>query len=100
LALLTAHKSAVPVDGVPVGIPGRRAEHADRASELVESQHPIVRDVAEQQVAAGGEICRPLRPASPGVQPLDPLVALTAAKPFVDDLELRPDPVNHKRTVS
>ena len=43
MPVLTAHQTTLPVDRVAVGIARRSAEHADRARELVNSQHPVVR---------------------------------------------------------
>ena len=100
MTLLTAHQAPLPIDGVAVGVTGRCAELADRAGQLVESQHPVVRDVAEQQIAARWEVRRPLRPATARVQTCDPLVPLAPAKPLVYDLEPRPDPIRHGHTLS
>ena len=48
----------------PLRVAGRRAEDADRARRLVPAQHPVVRDVAPDEVAAGGEVGRALGPAA------------------------------------
>ena len=94
MTLLAGDQPTLPVDRVAVGVAGRGAEDADCARQLVEPQHPVVGDVAEQQVAPRGEVRRPLRPAATREHTLDPLVALAATKPFVDDLELCPGSIH------
>ncbi|HEY9412122.1 MAG TPA: hypothetical protein VIP77_21265 [Jiangellaceae bacterium] len=95
LALLAADEPAQPIDGVPVGVSGGLAPHADRTRGLVPAQDAVVRDVAEQEVAAGREVGGPLGPAAAGEQALHPLVAVARPEPLVDHLEPRLDNVRH-----
>ncbi len=95
-ALLAADQPALPVDGVAVGVAGRLAEHAHRAGGLVPAQDPVVRDVAEHQVAPGREVGGALGPAAAGVQAFQPLVPAAGPEPLIEHLEPRLDRVPHR----
>ena len=88
VAVLARHQPAVGVERVAVGVAGRMAEHADRASGLVPAQQPIVGDVADEEVATGRDVHRALRPPAPDVKALDAVVALDVAEALVEHLEL------------
>ena len=69
--MLAGDQPALAVHGVAVGVIGWRAEDAQVVVVLQQPHLPVVRDVAENQVAAGAEIGRPLGPAEAGGDPLD-----------------------------
>ena len=73
--VLAGDEPALAVAGVAVGIVRRLAEHADRAGLLLPFHDPVVRDVAEQQIAAVAEPHRPLGKAHAAGDPLDRGVA-------------------------
>src|SRR5262245_10933184 len=50
-AMLARDKAPLPVAGVTVGVIGRLTEHTDRARLFSPAQHPIVRNIAPQQIA-------------------------------------------------
>jgi hypothetical protein len=59
------------------------------------AQHPVVRDVAENQIPTGGEIGRALGPAAFGEQALQPCVAVCTPEPLVERLEPGRDSLDH-----
>src|SRR5882757_4439685 len=69
--VLAAHQPALAVARIAVGVVRGLAEDADRAGLLLPFHHPVVRDVAPQEVAPVAEPDRPLAPAEPGRQKLD-----------------------------
>src|SRR5260221_7511646 len=69
--VLAGDETALAVARVAVGVVRRLAEDADRAGLLLPFHHPVVRDVAPQQIAAVAEPHRPLAPAEAGRQALD-----------------------------
>ena len=74
------------VDGVPIGVVAGLAEHRHRAIGLVVPHHPVVGDVRPNQVAAGCEVGRTLRPAGPRPKHLEMHVGERhTEKPFVED---------------
>ena len=88
-AVRAAHEPALAVDRVAVGVARRRAEDADVAGGLVPAQHPVVGDVAPDQVAPGREVGRPLGPAAALEQLLDARArAHEAPEALVEDLVL------------
>src|SRR5215470_7875227 len=93
IPLLAADQASLPVHGVTVGVPGRRPEFPDHASELVEPQDAVVGDVAEDEIAAGREVGRTLGPPAAGEQSLRPGVAVALPEPLVQHLQLGPDSV-------
>ena len=99
VAVLARHQPALEVECVAVGIASRLAEHADGARGLVPAEESIVGDVAEQQVAAGGNVDRSLRPPALDVEAFDPAVALDVAEALVEDLELGGNEVDHRHFV-
>src|SRR6266542_3707797 len=80
--LLAADQAALSVDGMAVGIASGLAEDAYRASSLIPAQDPVVRDVAEDEVAPGGEVGRSLGPTAPCVEALHPHIAAAEAEPL------------------
>src|SRR5215469_13958688 len=95
-ALLAADQAALAVDGVAVGIAGWLAEDAYRVSGLVPAEDPVVRDVAEDEVAPGGEVGGSLGPSASGVQAFHPVIPATTPEPLVEHLELRLERVPHR----
>ena len=69
--VLARDQPALAIDGVAIRVVGRLAKHADRAVALVVSQHPVVGDVREDEVARGGEVRRALGPSRAGPEALD-----------------------------
>ena len=84
--LLTGDQAAVRVECVAVRKAGRFAEDTDRAVGLVPTHQAVVRDVAPQQVAPGGDVDRPLRPPLAGRDPPDSDVAAQAVERGMHDL--------------
>ena len=70
-AVFARDEPALAIDGVAVGVVGRFAKYADRAVALVVSQHPVVGDVREDEVARGGEVRRALGPSRAGPEAFD-----------------------------
>src|SRR5262249_10522917 len=79
---------AVEIAGIAVGMVGMGAEDADMAVLLEPAHHPVVRDVAPQEIAAVAEIDRPLGPAEAGGDALDRGIALLG-KTLVELLDTR-----------
>ena len=69
--VLAGDEPALAVARVAVGVVGGLAEDADRARLLLPLHHPVVRDVAPQEVAPVPEPHRPLAPTEAGAEPLD-----------------------------
>ena len=69
--VLAGDEAALAVSRVPVRVAGGLAEDADRARLLLPLHHPVVRDVAPQEVAPVPEPRGPLAPAEAGAEPLD-----------------------------
>src|SRR5262245_16615922 len=61
--MLACEQTALPVARHAVRIVGWAAKHAPCAGRLVITHDPVIRDVADEQVAAVAEPYRPLRPA-------------------------------------
>ena len=93
--VLTRHHTSGPVEGSAVGVPGWLVEHTDRAGGLVPPQHPVVRDVAEQHVAAGRDVHRALEPATGREQHLQTGIAVHAGEAVVDQFEPRRHGARH-----
>src|SRR4029077_11778623 len=64
--MLAGDEPSLSIDGVAVGIVGRLAEDADLTVRLVIAQHPVVRNIRPDQIAARKEIGRSFRPAASG----------------------------------
>ena len=77
-AVLARDETALTVDGVAVGVVRRLTEDADRAIALVEAHHPVVGDVREDEMPAGGEVGRPFGPAPAGPQAVNARRAVEA----------------------
>jgi hypothetical protein len=87
-AVLAAHKPPLRVHRVPVRVARRDAEGPDPVGHLVVAQHPVVRDVAPHEVAASGEVRRPLGPAAAVEEPVEPGAGLDeGTEARVEDLE-------------
>src|SRR5713226_3416648 len=69
--VLAGDEPALAVAGVAGWLVPGPSEDADRASLLLPLHHPVVRDVAPQEIAAVAEPYRPLAPAKAGRQTLD-----------------------------
>src|ERR1700680_1745408 len=69
-AMLAAHQASLTVSGVPVRIHRRRTEDTQAAVVLDDAHHPVVGDVAEEQIMPGAEIRGSLGPAETGGDPL------------------------------
>src|SRR5262249_36518848 len=95
-ALLAADQAALAVDRVAVGIAGWLAENAHRVGGLVPAEDPVVRDVAEDEIAPGGEVGGSLGPPAPRVQAFHPVIPATAPEPLVEHLELRLERFPHR----
>ena len=64
VAMLAADETSLTVHRVAVGIPRRIAEDAHCARGLVVTQHPVVGDIAPDEITAGWKICGPLSPTA------------------------------------
>ena len=69
--VLAGDQAALAIAGVAVGVVGRTAKDGEAAVLLAVLHDPVVRDVADEHVAAIGEIHRALGPAHPGRHLLD-----------------------------
>src|SRR6185437_5938120 len=93
--MLAGDEPPIAVARVAVRVVRGAAEDADMPVLLEPAHHPVVGDVAPQQVAAVAEIDRPLGPAEAGgdaldcgvalrrkalIQPLDPRVRIARAR--------------------
>ena len=87
--VLAGEQAPLPVARVAVGMVAVRTKHADMPVILEPAHDPVVRDVAPQQVAAIGEIHRPLRPAEPGGDALDRGIPLTRGEAPVEGFHCR-----------
>ena len=88
--MLAGDEPALAVAGVAVGVVGRAAEDGEAAVLLAELHDPVVRDVADQHVAAVGEVHRPLGPAHAGRHLLDgAAVDAVAGEARIEDLHRR-----------
>jgi hypothetical protein len=95
--VFTGHEPALPVPGVAVAVVGGLAEHRHRAGGLAPAQHPVVRDVGEQQEPAVAEPHRAFQPAAAGPQPLHDLMADDQrTEPLVDNLDGRIREPDHR----
>jgi hypothetical protein len=81
--MLAAHQASLTVSGVPVRIHRRRTEDTQAAVVLDDAHHPVVGDVAEEQIMPGAEIRGSLGPAETGGDPLDGACANAAFEPLV-----------------
>src|SRR5262249_52236744 len=72
------------------------AENAHRVGGLVPAEDPVVRDVAEDEIAPGGEVGGSLGPPAPRVQAFHPVIPATAPEPLVEHLELRLERLPHR----
>src|SRR6185437_11261970 len=99
-AVLAADQAAAAVHGVPVRVHAGLAEDAYGPGGLVPAQGPVVGDIAEDQVAAGREPGRALRPPAAGMQPLQPGVAVKEGETLIEYLEPGPDRVAHTGSLS
>ena len=70
-AVFAGDEPALAIDRIAVGIVGWLAKHADRAVALVVSQHPVVGDVREDEVARGGEVRGAFGPSRAGPEAFD-----------------------------
>ena len=75
MAVLARDEASDGIERVAVAVAGRVPEDADRAGGLVPAQDAVVGDVADEQVATGGDVDRTFRPTAAEVDPLDPTVA-------------------------
>jgi len=96
IALLAADEATLTVDGMTVGVPRVVPEYAHYSRRFVPAHHPVIRDIAEHEVATGGEVGGTLDPAAPGEDPLGACVTPTTAETLVNDLELGLDAVGHR----
>src|ERR1700691_4772177 len=88
-AMLAADQPAFAIDGVAIGVVRRLTEDAEVIVVLDQAHHPVVRNVAENQVAARGEIGRTLGPAKAGRDPLNRAGAGAALETlFIDDFDV------------
>src|SRR5215813_10279390 len=69
-AMLTRNEAPLPVAGVAVGVIGRLTEHTDRACLFRPAQHPIVRNIAPQQITAIPKPAGAFGPQCPRVESL------------------------------
>jgi len=88
--VLAGHKSPLPVSGVAVAVVRRLTKYRNIAGDLTPTEHPVVRDVGEQQVPAVAEPHRTLQPAATGPQPFhDLLPHHQRTETLVDNLDSR-----------
>jgi len=88
--VLAGHESPLPVSGVAVAVVRRLTKYRHLAGDLTPTEHPVVRDVGEQQVPPVAEPHRTLQPAATGPQPLhDLLPDHERAETLVDKLDSR-----------
>jgi hypothetical protein len=69
-AMLARDEAPLPVAGVAVGVIGRLTEHTGRARLFSPAQHPVVRNIAPQQVAPIPKPAGTFGPQRPGVESL------------------------------
>src|SRR5215470_3236452 len=69
-AMLTRNEAPLPVAGVAVSVVGRLTEHTDRACLFRPAQHPIVRNIAPQQITAIPKPAGAFGPQCPRVESL------------------------------
>src|SRR6266446_4750402 len=69
-AMLARDEAPLPVTGVAVGVIGRLAEHTDCARLFSPAQHPVVGNIAPQQIAPIPKPAGAFGPQCPGVESL------------------------------
>ena len=86
--MLAGDKPPLPVDAIAIRVLRWLAKHRYRPISVVESHHPVVRDIGPDEIAAGGKPGRTLAPAPARPQPFDMGVEQDAVGEFrPDDLE-------------
>src|SRR5581483_7064597 len=89
-AMLAGDQPALAVDRMAVMVHRRGEKDRDRAVGVVVAQHAVVRDVRPDEIFAGGEIGRPLRPAAAGIELFEMDIAMGELfKTLVKDLDAR-----------
>src|SRR5215470_14533586 len=68
--MLARDKAPLPVTGVAVAVIGRLTEHTDRARLFSPAQHPVVRNIAPQQIAPIPKPAGAFGPQRPRVESL------------------------------
>ena len=87
--MLAGDEPSFAIARIAIRIVAIRAEHADMTIVFQPTHDSIVRDVAPQQITAGGEVDRALRPAEACRDPLDACVSLAGFEPGVQRLDPR-----------
>ena len=86
--VLAGDQTPFAIHGVAVRIERRIAEDAQMIVVLQQTHHPVVRNIAEDQVAAGCKVCRALGPSKAGGDPLNGTGPDAALEPLIERFDV------------